>query len=93
MSTSDDGHRQTDGARQQKWESLADELRKTTDIQKAKELVMLLEKEIFDRQQELALNAGEIGGHKVEKEEQSIKRALDILLEVKVKKLGFPNIR
>ena len=93
MSRTDEEHRQTNGASRQGWESLADELRKTTDIPRMRELVILLERAIFKRQQELALNAGKIEKPEVEKEEQSMKKALDLLLEVKVKKLGFPRIR
>ena len=93
MSTIDEGPRQTNGATRQGWESLADELRKTIDKPRTRELVILLEKAIFNRQQELTLNAEKIGEDKLEKEEQSMKRALELLLEVKVKKLGFPRIR
>ena len=93
MATMDEGHRQTNDASRQGWKSLVDELRKTTDVQRMRELVMLLEQAIFNRQQELALNAAKIDQHEVEKEEKSMKGALDLLLDVKAKKLGFPDIR
>jgi hypothetical protein len=75
------------------WESLAAELRKTQDIQRSRELVMLLEEAIFNRQQELALNAGKIARRDVEEEEQALRGVLELMLETKVKKLGFPEIR
>ena len=54
---------------------------------------MLLEEAIFNRQQELALNADKIDKGNLEDEEQALRRALDLMLEMKVKKLGFPEIR
>jgi hypothetical protein len=77
----------------QKWESLADELRTTDDTQRIRELVMLLEEAIFNRQQELALNADSIEKPKIEQEEQGLRKALDLMLELKTKRLGFPDIR
>jgi hypothetical protein len=77
----------------QQWESLADELRKTQSVQRIKELVMALEETIFNRQQELALNADMIDKPEIEDEEQALKKVLDLMLETKVKKLGFPDIR
>ena len=87
MSTTDDRHRKTNGASQQGRELLVDELRRTTDVQRMRELVILLDRAIFSRQQEPALNSG-----RVEKEEHSMKEALDLLPVIKVKKLGFPEI-
>jgi hypothetical protein len=77
----------------QKWESLAEELRTTDDTKRIKELVMLLEEAIFNRQQELALNADSIEKPKMEREEQGLRQALDLMLELKAKRLGFPDIR
>ena len=77
----------------QHWESLADELRTAHDIQRIKELVMELEETIFNRQQELALNADKVDKRSLEDEELAIRGALDLMLDVKVKKLGFPDIR
>jgi hypothetical protein len=74
------------------WESLANELRMTQDIQRTRELVMGLEEAIFYRQQELALNADKIAKPEIEKEEQALKGVLEMMLETKVKKLGFPAI-
>ena len=54
---------------------------------------MRLEEVIFNRQQELALNADKIAKRDIEEEEQALKGALELMLEVKVKKLGFPDIR
>ena len=54
---------------------------------------MLLEEAIFNRQQELAFNAGKIARGDVEEEEQALRGVLDLMLETKVKKLGFPEIR
>jgi hypothetical protein len=82
----------TDASRQ-KWESLAEELRTTDDTKRIKELVMLLEEAIFNRQQELALNADSIEKPKIEQEEQGLRQALDLMLEIKAKRLGFPDIR
>jgi hypothetical protein len=76
----------------QDWEMLADELRKTEDLGRTKELVMRLEEAIFYRQQELALNAQKLGQDEVKDEEHSLKKVLDLMLEVKVKKLGFPAL-
>ena len=75
------------------WESYADELSKTQDIGRMRELVMLLEETIFNRQQELALNSDVLDKRNVEDEEEALRKALDLMLEVKVKKLGFPEIR
>jgi hypothetical protein len=83
------GTKNTDG---QEWKTLADELRKTSDAQRASELVMLLEEAIFNRHQELTLNAGKIGEGEIEDEERALKSALDLMLEIKVKKLGFPAV-
>ena len=58
-----------------------------------RELVMLLEEAIFNRQQELALNAQKIDQREVNDEEQALRKVLDLMLETKVKKLGFPDIR
>jgi len=54
---------------------------------------MQLEEAIFNRQQELALNADKINKSEIEHEEQGLRKALDLMLEVKTKKLGFPEIR
>lgn len=83
----------TKNTSRQEWESLADELRSTQDIQRIKELVMALEETIFNRQQELALHADKIDHREIEDEEQGLKEVLDLMLETKVKKLGFPAIR
>ena len=77
----------------QQWESLADELRRTQDVPRIKELVMLLEEATFNRQQELALNADRIDKREIEEEEQGLKRVLDLMLEIKMDKLGFPAIK
>lgn len=76
-----------------KWESLVDQLLQTDDTDKIRELVMLLEEAIFNRQQELALNAVGIDRGELEQEEQRLRKALDLMLELKTKKLGFPAIR
>jgi len=80
-------------AARQNWESLADELRTADDTDRIKELVMLLDAAIFNRQQELALNADQIGKRNIEQEEQGLRQALDLMLELKAKRLGFPDIR
>jgi len=54
---------------------------------------MLLEEAIFNRQQDLASNAGKIDQREVNDEEQALRKVLDLMLETKVKKLGFPDIR
>ncbi len=77
----------------QDWEMLADQLRRTEDVQKTRELVMRLEEAIFYRQQELALEADKIDERDLKDEEQALKRALDLMLEVKVNELGFPAIK
>ena len=91
MSTIDDGNRPTDRAKAQAWNSLVDELRTTSDVSRTKELILLLEKAIFDRQQELALNAENVEQHTIDREEQRLKEVLDLMLEVKAKRLGFPG--
>lgn len=58
------------------WESLADELRNTHDVQRTRELVMLLEEAIFNRQQELVLNVGQIDKQAIEEEEQALRQVL-----------------
>lgn len=75
------------------WESLAEELRKTQDIERMKELVMALEETIFFRQQELALNADKIAKREIEEEERDLTGVLELLLETKTKKLGFPEVK
>jgi hypothetical protein len=75
------------------WESLVNELRKTDDIERIRELLMLLEEAIFNRQQELVRNAEKMDKGNIEQEEQSLKSALDLMLELKTKRLGFPAIR
>ena len=77
----------------QSWEALADQLRQTEDIDKARELVMRLEEAIFNRQQELVFNAGKIDKREIEQEERRLRKALELMLEVKTKKLGFPEIK
>ena len=54
---------------------------------------MLLEETIFNRQQELGLNADKIDKPEINDEEQALRKVLDLMLETKVKKLGFPDIR
>lgn len=83
----------TTNAARPKWESLLDQLRQTEDTDKARELVMLLEEGIFNRQQELAVNADKIDRREVEQEELRLRKALDLMLELKTKRLGFPEIR
>lgn len=75
------------------WESLAEELRKTQDIERMKELVMALEETMFFRQQELALNADKIAKREIEEEERDLTGVLELMLETKTKKLGFPEIK
>ncbi len=77
----------------QAWEPYADELQKTQDVGRMRELVMILEEAIFNRQQELALNADIVDKRNVEDEEEALRKALDVMLEIKVEKLGFPKIR
>jgi hypothetical protein len=84
---------QTRKSSREEVESLADELRKTQDVRRMQELVMLLEEAIFNRQQDLVLNAENIEKHKIKDEEQAMRQVLELMLEVKVKKLGFPDIR
>jgi hypothetical protein len=93
LPTDNTGNLQTKNTGRQVWEPFADELRKTHDVQRIRELIMLLEEAIFNRQQELALNADKIDKGNLEDEEQALRRALDLMLEMKVKKLGFPEIR
>ena len=75
------------------WESLAEELRKTQDVERMKELVMALEETIFFRQQELALNADKIAKREIEEEERELTGVLELMLETKTKKLGFPEVK
>ena len=77
----------------QRWESLVEQLRKTDDLQRIKELVIHLEEAVFNRQQKLVLNAAKLDKCDIQEEEQRLKQALDLMLEMKVKKLGFPEIR
>ena len=93
MTVHDAKNLQKNNTSRQQWESLADELRKTQNVQRIKELVMALEEIIFNRQQELALNADMIDKPEIEDEERALKKVLDLMLETKVKKLGFPDIR
>jgi hypothetical protein len=94
FSPPDDGRKlSTENVSGQRWRSLADELRSANDIGRIRELVMQLEEAIFNRQQELALNADKINKSEIEHEEQGLRKALDLMLEVKTKKLGFPEIR
>ena len=53
---------------------------------------MALEEAIFNRQQELALQAEEIVHREIE-EEEALKEVLDLMLDIKVTKLGFPAIK
>ena len=92
METEDTRQFQTKNTSRQDWEKLADELRKTQDVQRTKELVMLLEEAIFDRQQELVLNADKIDKRELNDEELALREVLDLMLEVKIRKLGFPAI-
>lgn len=48
---------------------------------------------VFSRQQELVLNADKIDKREIQHEEQKLKNVLDMMLDVKAKKLGFPDIR
>ena len=82
-----------ENSRRNTWEALAAELRKTQDIERSRELVMLLEEAIFNRQQELDMNAGKIARPGVEEEEQALRGVLELMLETKVKNLGFPDTR
>ena len=93
MSTVDDGNRPSNRANEQAWDSLVDELRATSDVSRTKELIVLLEKAIFNRQQELALNEEKIDQQNIDREERRLKEVLDLMLEVKAKRLGFPHIR
>ena len=93
LATEDTGPFQTRNTSRQDWESLGDELRTTDNVERMRELVMLLEEAIFNRQRELALNAEGIGKREISDEEQALKKVLDLMLETKVKKLGFPDIR
>ena len=77
----------------QRWESLVEQLRKADDVQHIKELVIHLEEAVFNRQQELVLNAAKLDKRDIQEEEQRLRQALDLMLEMKVKKLGFPEIR
>jgi len=52
-----------------------------------------LEVAVFSRQQELVLNADKIDKREIQHEEQKLKNVLDMMLDVKAKKLGFPDIR
>lgn len=90
MKKTSSAERSTDG---QNWERLVDELRRTDDIERIRELVMLLEEAVFNRQQELVLHADKIDRGKIEQEESGLRSALDLMLEMKTKKLGFPDIR
>ena len=83
---------QTPRSTPQRWESLADELRHTTDVQRMKELVILLEEAIFNRQQEFALQPHRFDPTKIKQEERGLRETLDLILEVKIRKLGFPDL-
>ena len=93
LATQDTRQFQTTNTSRKDWESLADELRATDSVERMRELVMLLEEAIFNRQQELALNAQKIDQREVNDEEQALRKVLYLMLETKVKKLGFPDIR
>jgi hypothetical protein len=60
----------TKNSRRQQWQSLADELRRTQDVDRMRELVMLLEEAVFDRQQELALDADKIDKRAIEEKKK-----------------------
>jgi len=92
LATQDTRQFQAKNASRQDWETLADELRNTDNVARMRELVMLLEEAIFNRQQELALN-DKIDKREVNDEEQALRTVLDLMLETKVKKLGFPKVR
>ena len=76
----------------QKWQTLVAELRNTDDTDRIRELIMLLEEAIFYRQQELALHPENINKAQLEQEEHGLRSALDLMLELKSKRLGFPSI-
>jgi len=86
------GLQKKDGGRRA-WETLADELRRAQDIERMKELVMALEETIFFRQQELVLNADKIAKREIEEEERDLTGVLELMLETKMKKLGFPEVK
>jgi hypothetical protein len=60
----------TKNSRRQQWQSLADELRRTQDVDRMRELVMLLEEAVFDRQQEPALDADKIDKRAIEEKKK-----------------------
>lgn len=70
-----------------------DQLHQTEDTNEIRALVTLLEEAIFNRQQELALNADRIDRRELEQEEQRLRKALDFMLELKTNRLGYPAIR
>ena len=93
MATEDTRQFQKENTSRQDWEFLAGELRKADNVEKMKELVMLLEEAIFKRQRELTLNGNKIDRCEVSDEEQALQNVLDVMLEIKVNKLGFPAIK
>lgn len=93
MAQADKGKLPKTNATRPKWESLVDQLHQTEDTDKIRELVMLLEEAIFNRQQELTVNADKIDKREVEQEERRLRKALDLMLELKTNRLGFPEIR
>ena len=93
MSQIDKGNSPPTNSQGQSWEALADQLRQTDDTDKARELVIRLEEAIFNRQQDLVLKADKTNKREIEQEEQRLRKALDLMLEVKTKKLGFPEIK
>ena len=93
MSQIDKGNSPPPNSQGQSWEALADQLRQTDDTDKARELVIRLEEAIFNRQQDLVLKADKTNKREIEQEEQRLRKALDLMLEVKTKKLGFPEIK
>ena len=52
-----------------------------------------LEETIFFRQQELVLNADKIAKREIEEEERDLTGVLELMLETKMKKLGFPEVK
>lgn len=93
MAQADKGKLPKTNATGPEWESLVDQLHQTEDTDKIRELVKLLEEAIFNRQQELTVNADKIDKREVEQEERRLRKALDLMLELKTKRLGFPEIR
>lgn len=69
------------------WKRILERLTRESDLAKVQILACMLEEAIFQRQQELAVEANAF------EEEQALHQANSYLYRVRVDKLGFPDWR